>query len=46
MLYRAGICVLISLFLWIIFMPLKMALGTTLGMVIAGLMLLYIVCED
>ncbi len=46
MLYRAGICLLISLFLWIIFMPLKMALGTTLGMVIAGLMLLYIVCED
>lgn len=46
MLYRAGICVLISIFLWIIFMPLKMALGTTLGMVIAGLMLLYIVCEN
>ena len=46
MLYRAGICLLISLFLWIMFMPLKMALGTTLGMVIAGLMLLYIVCED
>lgn len=46
MLYRAGTCLLISLFLWIIFMPLKMALGTTLGMVIAGLMLLYIVCED
>lgn len=46
MLYRAGICLLISLFLWIIFMPLKMALGTTLGMVIAGLMLLYIVCEN
>ena len=46
MLYRAGICLLISLFLWIMFMPLKMALGATLGMVIAGLMLLYIVCED
>lgn len=46
MLYRAGVCVLISLFLWVLFMPLKMALGTTLGMVIAGLMLIYIVSEN